>query len=113
MILIPCSRWCIKLLCITCFTWFALMIVISDGAVISPNSPSFRENLLEKRVHQYLHELDPIGSKIFYIAGIAASSANMIGSTIMIYLTIRKNRHNSELLTPSKRFPLYMAIMDL
>jgi hypothetical protein len=104
------SRWCVKLLCIIC-----LMIIISESAAIPLNSPSFQENLLKIRKPEdveHVHKLDPLGSKIFYWAGIVTSSANMIGSSLMIYLTIRKNRRNSELLTPSKRFPLYMAIID-
>jgi hypothetical protein len=100
-------------------TLFALMIVIiSEGAIISLDHS--RKNLLNKRIPQLsntdskmyksIYKLDPTGSAIFYVAGIITSFANMVGSFIMIYSTINKNRFKS--LTPSKRFPLYMAIMD-
>ncbi|PKY45322.1 hypothetical protein RhiirA4_516382 [Rhizophagus irregularis] len=36
----------------------------------------------------------------------------MMGSFIVIYSTLNKIQYKSEILTPSKRFPLYMAIMD-
>jgi len=85
------------------------MVVISVGAVISsPNSLTKRD----PEDPGNGPKLDQTGRKVFYIAGITSSFVNMIGSSIMIYLTIRETRRKNETFTPSRRFPLYMAIMD-
>lgn len=102
----------LRLLCVTCFV---LLIVISVGTIISLNHS--QKNLLTKKnanseMYESIYKIDPTGSAIFYVAGIVTSFANMMGSFMMIYSTISKKRRNSEVLTPSKRFPLYMAIMD-
>ncbi|RIA95334.1 hypothetical protein C1645_757777, partial [Glomus cerebriforme] len=113
--MIPYSRWYIS--CITCF---ALMIMISEGAVISLNHPqkilltkrlpqTLNDESAESEMYESIYQIDPIGSAIIYALGIIVSFANMAGSSLMIYLTIR---HKSESLTPSKRFPLYMATID-
>ncbi|CAI2162974.1 16733_t:CDS:2 [Funneliformis geosporum] len=69
-------------------------------------------NLIIPHTDKSIYKLDPTGSAVFYVAGIITSFANMLGSSLMIILTIHKYRCNSEYLTTSKRFPLYMAIMD-
>lgn len=99
----------LKLLCIT---FFSLMIVISEGAIISLNHSRLIKRIpqiSDSEMYESIYKIDPTGSAIFYVAGIITSFANMMGSFIVIYSTIK---YKSETLTPSKRFPLYMAIMD-
>ncbi|CAG8503279.1 16129_t:CDS:2 [Rhizophagus irregularis] len=91
------------------------MILTSEGAIISSNDSRLTKRIpqiSDSETYKSIYKLDPTGSAIFYVAGIITSFANMMGSFIVIYSTLNKIQYKSEILTPSKRFPLYMAIMD-
>ncbi|RUP45118.1 hypothetical protein BC936DRAFT_148588 [Jimgerdemannia flammicorona] len=63
------------------------------------------------RVYASIHS--PLGSGVIYVSGIIASFANIISAAFIFWRSYATKYQNAnQKLTPSQRFPFYMAVLD-
>ncbi|CAG8599089.1 7295_t:CDS:2 [Paraglomus occultum] len=60
-----------------------------------------------------IYEIDPTGSGILFVSGVVTSFINIFGCIVIFVLSYRTSKNLLEPLSPTQRFPLYMAVLDL
>ncbi|CAG8507418.1 9706_t:CDS:2, partial [Paraglomus brasilianum] len=60
-----------------------------------------------------ISEIDPTGSGILFVSGVITSFMNIFGCIVIFVLSYRTSKKLLEPLSPTQRFPLYMAVLDL
>jgi len=60
-----------------------------------------------------IYEIDPTGSGILFVSGLITSFINIFGCIVIFVLSYRTSKKLLEPLSPTQRFPLYMAGLDL